>query len=296
MGVPDSAHRTQGRIRNTHRKNLGDYGDHLGNGDLKTASSQQINTRVNSLADLLRGEATVDAEFGEYPWQAAVLKKDEYDNVYVCGAALIDDSHLLTATHCINQYRPEELRIRLGEWDVHTDTEFHPNLDMDILSVSYHPEFHAGNLYNDISMIKLDGRIDFQSNPHISPVCLPDVFQDFSGERCWVSGWGKDALGEEGTYQPVLKEVDVPVLDNTQCEAALQKTRLGQDFLLHPGFVCAGGEEGKDACKGDGGGPLVCEVRGTWQLVGLVSWGVGCGETGVPGVYTRVSHYNQWIN
>jgi len=48
---------------------------------------------------------------GEYPWQAAVLKKDEYDNVYICGAALIDGSHLLTATHCINQYRPEELRV-----------------------------------------------------------------------------------------------------------------------------------------------------------------------------------------
>ena len=27
------------------------------------------------------------------------------------------------------------LQIRLGEWDVHTDTEFHPNLEMDILSV-----------------------------------------------------------------------------------------------------------------------------------------------------------------
>ena len=67
-----------------------------------------MNTRVNSLVNLLRGEATVDADFGEniilqnfafsllfvfftgeYPWQAAVLKKDEYDNVYVCGAALI---------------------------------------------------------------------------------------------------------------------------------------------------------------------------------------------------------------
>ena len=29
------------------------------------------------------------SQTGEYPWQAAVLKKDEYDNVYVCGAALI---------------------------------------------------------------------------------------------------------------------------------------------------------------------------------------------------------------
>jgi len=76
--------------------------------------------------------------------------------------------------------------------------------------------------------------VDFQDHPHISPVCLPDLHQDYSGRRCWVSGWGKDALGEEGAYQPVLKEVDVPVLSNRECEAALQETRLGQDFLLHP--------------------------------------------------------------
>lgn len=28
-------------------------------------------------------------------------------------------------------------------------------------------------------------------------------------------------------------------------------SRLGPNFLLHPGFICAGGEEGKDACKGN---------------------------------------------
>ena len=38
-------------------------------------------------------------------------------------------------------------------------------------------------------------------------------------------------------------------MGNGECEAKLRRTRLGFDFKLHPGFMCAGGEEGKDACK-----------------------------------------------
>ena len=73
--------------------------------------------------------------------------------------------------------RPEQLRVRLGEWDVHSDTETYSNIEMNVDSIKYHPEFHAGNLYNDIAVVKLDGVVDFEKNPHISPVCLPDVFQ-----------------------------------------------------------------------------------------------------------------------
>ena len=64
-----------------------------------------------------------------------------------------------------------------------------------------------------------------------------------------MSGWGKDAFGGGGAYQQVLKEVDVPVMLDFDCERKLKKTRLGFDFSLHPGFLCAGGEEGKDSCK-----------------------------------------------
>lgn len=42
-------------------------------------------------------------------------------------------------------------------------------------------------------------------SPHVSPVCLPARSQDFTGRRCWITGWGKDGFGEEGQYQSILK-------------------------------------------------------------------------------------------
>ena len=75
-------------------------------------------------------------------------------------------------------------------------------------------------------------------------ICILNFFfQEYAGQRCFVTGWGKDAF-INGDYQQVLKEVDVPVVTNGQCEAMLRQTRLGSDFNLHPGFMCAGGEEG----------------------------------------------------
>ncbi|XP_066594930.1 uncharacterized protein [Prorops nasuta] len=236
-----------------------------------------------------------DSEFGEYPWQVAILKKDPNESVYVCGGTLISSRHIITAAHCVKTHAGRDLRARLGEWDVNHDVEFYPYIERDIVSVHVHPEFYAGTLYNDIAILKLDHDVDFEKNPHISPACLPDKHDDFTGTRCWTTGWGKDAFGDFGKYQNILKEVDVPVVSNQVCEHQMKRTRLGSSFNLHPGFICAGGEEGKDACKGDGGGPMVCERNGRWQLSGVVSWGIGCGQPGVPGVYARVSYYLDWI-
>ena len=67
------------------------------------------------------------------------------------------------------------------------------------------------------------------------------------------------------------------------------------------GMMCAGGIGGEDSCQGDSGGPAVSfltlpgagEVRAT--VLGLTSWGYGCGRPNKPGVYTRVSKYVTWI-
>lgn len=63
-----------------------------------------------------------------------------------------------------------------------------------------------------------------------------------------MSGWGKDAFGPNGKYQSKLKEVDVSVLTQANCQTALRSTKLGQFFVLDNSFICAGGEAGKDAC------------------------------------------------
>lgn len=81
-----------------------------------------------------------------------------------------------------------------------------------------------------------------------------------------------------------------------QCETLLKTTRLGSDFTLHESFVCAGGVKNEDTCYGDGGGPLVCPIHyGKYTQIGIVSWGVGCGEEGIPGVYTNVALFRNWI-
>ena len=48
--------------------------------------------------------------------------------------------------------------------------------------------------------------------------------------------------------------------------------------------------------QGDSGGPAQTEVNGKWTLVGITSWGDGCGDPNSPGVYTKVSNYITWID
>jgi len=83
---------------------------------------------------------------------------------------------------------------------------------------------------------------------------------------------------------------NVPVLSVATCTALLGEVLPSTNMC--GGFV----EVGKDSCQGDSGGPLVMDsATNGLTLVGIVSWGYGCGRRNLPGVYARVSGYLDWF-
>lgn len=91
--------------------------------------------------------------------------------------------------------------------------------------------------------------------------------------------------------------LQVPVKSNDECA----KTYKQANVDLKQTQLCAGGEKGKDSCRGDSGGPLMANYADenndiNWYVVGVVSFGPSpCGMEGWPGVYTNVCDYADWI-
>lgn len=92
-------------------------------------------------------------------------------------------------------------------------------------------------------------------------------------------------------------KASVPVVNAQECARIFKEKRI---TIEEDSQVCAGGHRGVDSCQGDSGGPLyrpapLGDSLRIMQL-GVVSFGLqNCATEGVPGVYTRVSHFMPWI-
>ncbi|XP_055597019.1 CLIP domain-containing serine protease B4-like [Uranotaenia lowii] len=237
-----------------------------------------------------------------YPWTALLLVQGIVGSFvsYGCGGSLIADQFVLTAGHCFREL-PEDFRVtkvRLGEWDVLSDNDCvdglcaDPPVDIRVAGHIVHPDYTAEDYHNDIALIKLERPVQFTD--FISPICLPleenlrsmeEAFKKFT-----IIGWGATERGQL-----------IPGILGSQYKLAVEVPGISLDTcrIEYPNVIdsemCAGGESGKDSCQGDSGGGLVTNDDGYWYQFGVVSYGHGCGAKGVPGVYTRVTSYLDWI-
>jgi len=248
------------------------------------------NSRLPRQGRIING---TKAEYIRWPWQVSLRVWNGFNRSYIhkCGAALLSRTWVITAGHCVKTEKLKSIQLVLGEYDMYNYREEFPEHTAKIRRKIIHPKFEPVSLENDLALLELISPVKLKEN--IIPACLHKDREYLVGQRGWVTGWG--ITSEEGSLSPVLRELEVPILSNRECERLYSRAGHPQHIPLI--FVCAGYKEGgRDSCDGDSGGPLSVELEdGRWYIAGVVSWGIGCGEVNQPGVMVRLAQYTDWI-
>ena len=242
------------------------------------------------------------------PWQVSLQSGFEDRWYHICGGSLIHPSWVLTAAHClfvvdvvddeltVTGLRADQVSVMHGTQSLSSGGE---RRRAERLVV--HDDYQEGTISpDDIALVRLAQPFTASGKEMVQLQSRQIESQfGFTGACAVITGWGKT----EGTGRRSranirasdipdrLQAVDLPLIESTRCGAA-----YGTEIV--DGQVCAGYTQGTiDSCNGDSGGPLVVPGGPTeWTQIGIVSWGSrDCGKPGTYGVYTRVSHYVDWI-
>ncbi|MDX3243255.1 serine protease [Streptomyces sp. ME18-1-4] len=224
-------------------------------------------------------------DVSQSPWTVALSSRDRFGGTrsgQFCGGVAVGPSTVLTAAHCMGEdvlgvpsAKATDLKVVAGRTDLSADT----GREVSVRGVWVNPGYDSSSNAGDFAVLTLAEPLPAASVIAMAgegdPAYAP-------GTDAVVYGWG-DLTGF-GAYAHRLRAASLHVLSDTLCELAYPGSADGT--YMARSMVCAGEVRGgRDACQGDSGGPLVAGGR----LIGLVSWGDGCGRPGSPGVYTRVS-------
>ncbi|RYJ19802.1 putative serine proteinase [Streptomyces sp. L-9-10] len=239
---------------------------------------------VSAAADrvIVGGQAV---RIADSPWVVALASRDRFGGTRAgqfCGGVVVAPTKVLTAAHCVGRdvlgAAPKDvpdLRVIAGRERLRGPG----GREVAVRSVQVDPAYEPRTNLADLAVLTLARALPEEYT--IRPAERGDP-ASAPGTDAAVYGWG-DTSGN-ADYAQVLRSAPVKVLPDSSCERAYPGG--SGDRYEASTMLCAGDPRGgHDACQGDSGGPLVAQGR----LIGLVSWGSGCGLADSPGVYTRIT-------
>ncbi len=202
-----------------------------------------------------------------------------------CGASIISTNLLLTAAHCVYDLKyGVEAIIPSSNNTTRSDAT-----RLGVRAIYIHPDYHPDAKKNDLALLLTDELHPSQTR-WIESIALNDHAPLSS--NALIVGWGNQtsygSLPAETLMAGEVKLIDIPT-----CQKAGGRYSHLDSTQLCAGDIVSGG---RDSCQGDSGGPLYeWRSNGKPTLLGVVSWGKGCGQKNSPGVYTAVHQYLPWI-
>ncbi len=221
----------------------------------------------------------IEAIPNSWPWIVSLQLRD-----HICGGALIDTRHVLTAAHCLTSTSDSQIRVIAG---LHERQKINTGRTQNIgvSRIFIHEQYSTVTQSNDIAILRLSQPI--QLNNYVNLICLPGPDPQES-TAVTVAGWG--TTYKNSPLATSLRQVTIKVT-NAQA-SAVYPAYFNIQQQIGAGLPYIGG---KDSCQGDSGGPLMYNTNETWYLSGVVSFGTECALSNFPGVYTRTSAYVSWI-
>jgi len=239
------------------------------------------------------------AKPGQFPFVASLVWTSKYSRKITsfCGGVLITSRHVLTAAHCFNSVKASDLKnnaidVRIGLSNLRTREK--PGNSANIVKIKIHESYRRRGVgvENDIAIVTLDRDVNGVT------VCLPTEYRSWRNTSAVVVGWGRDTRDTRGSSGSQLRYANLKEYPISVCQRKYDTflERNSKKAILTNKQLCAGNEKA-DACAGDSGGPLLhLNSDYLWMVAGIVSYGPSSCAREVPGVYTKVASYLDWID
>ena len=234
----------------------------------KGATIKTIKPKVD-MSDLGRVVGGTDADPTRYPFFTDV----EFDKTYsdgevgseFCAGSLIAPDVVITAAQCFIEGEINFITVRVNSTSVNATGYDYVR---DVSSWEVHPQFDEVSFDNDVAVLFLSTAVT-----EVTPLVLnADAGVPADGADLELIGLG--TLSEEGDLPEFLQVVTLQSIPALTCAELYSTTTETIDALLQ---LCAAAD-GKDACAGDSGAPLLLNTESGFLLVGLSSFGISCAD------------------